>query len=218
MAVGLIATKRGMTRIFDEATGSSIPVVVAEVSPNRVVQLKTLEQDGYTAIQVTTGEQKASRLTKPAAGHFAKSSALPGMELMEFTVSPDELQTYQVGSEVTVEHFKVGQKIDVSGVSKGRGFAGVIARHNFSSQRASHGNSLSHNAPGSIGQNQTPGRVFKGKKMAGQYGNARCTVQNLEVVRIDPKRNLILIKGAVPGATGGQIVIRPAVKLNEAVA
>lgn len=212
MSMGLVARKCGMTRIFDANEGISIPVTVVEVEPNRVTQIKSMETDGYCALQVTKGSCKPSRLSKPMAGHFAKSEVLPGDGLWEFRIEANELKNYTVGKELTVEMFKAGQKVDVSGVSRGRGFSGVIQRHNFSSQRASHGNSLSHNAPGSIGQNQSPGRVFKGKKMAGQYGNTRRTVQNLEVVRVDLERNVLLIKGAVPGAPGGNVIVRPAVK------
>lgn len=212
MSIGLVATKCGMTRVFDPETGTSIPVTVAEVKPNRVVQIKTIENDGYSAIQVTSGECKASRLSKPLAGHYAKANVIAGNVLWEFRVSAEECSTTTVGSEITASLFNEGQMVDVIGTSKGRGFSGVIRRHNFSSQRASHGNSLSHNAPGSIGQNQSPGRVFKGKKMAGQWGNVRCTVQNLQVIRVDLERNVLLIRGAVPGAPGGRIIICPAVK------
>lgn len=214
MPMGLIAVKCGMTRIFDSENGNSIPVSVLEIKPNRVVQVKTAERDGYDAVQVTSGECKASRLSKPLAGHYAKAQVIAGTELCEFRGTPEELQSITVGSELTVELFKVGQKVDVTGVTKGRGFTGTITRHNFSSQRASHGNSLSHNAPGSIGQNQSPGRVFKGKKMAGQYGNCRRTIQNLEVIRVDLDRNVLLVKGAIPGAPGGKVIVRPAVKQN----
>ncbi len=212
MSVGVIAIKRGMTRIFDEENGSSIPVVVAEINNNRIVQIKSLETDGYSAIQVTCGEKKITNVSKPLAGHYAKTGVTPGIELFEFRCDAETFKDYKVGDTLKVDRFRVGQKIDVSGVSKGRGFSGVITRHNFKSQRATHGNSLSHNAPGSIGQNQTPGRVFKGKKMAGQHGNTNCTIQNLEVVRVDSERSLLLIKGAVPGATGGRLVIYPSVK------
>jgi len=213
--IGVVATKCGMTRIFDAESGASIPVTVASVQPNRVVQVKTLENDGYIAIQVTGGEEvKPSRVTKAEAGHFAKANVVAGKDLMEFRASAEECKHYTVGSEIAADFFKAGQKIDVTGLTRGRGFTGCIVRHNFSSQRASHGNSLSHNAPGSIGQNQTPGRVFKGKKMAGQYGNTQRTIQNLEVVRVDLDRHVILIKGAVPGAPGGKLIIYPAVKHN----
>lgn len=214
MSMGVVATKCGMTRIFDVESGASIPVTVAFVAPNRVVQIKTLENDGYSAIQVTSGEVKPHRMTKAEAGHFAKAKVVAGKGLIEFRGSVEECNAFTVGSEIKVDFFKAGQKIDVTGVSRGRGFTGCIVRHNFNSQRASHGNSLSHNTPGSIGQNQTPGRVFKGKKMAGQYGNTQRTVQNLEVVRVDLERNVILIKGGVPGAPGGKLIIYPAVKHN----
>lgn len=215
MSIGLVARKCGMTRIFDANEGSSIPVTVILVEPNRVTQVKTIENDGYTAIQVTKGNKKPSRLTKPEIGHFAKASVEPGEGLWEFRGTPQEISKFSVGNELTVEVFKAGQTVDVSGTTKGRGFSGVIRRHNFSSQRATHGNSLSHNAPGSIGQNQSPGRVFKGKKMAGQYGNTRQTIQNLKVIRVDVERNLLLVQGAVPGAPGGDVIIRPAVKAKE---
>ncbi len=217
MAIGLVASKCGMTRVFDANEGRSIPVTVVLVEANRVTQVKTDETDGYFAVQITKGSQKPSRLNKPQIGHFAKAQVEPGLGLYEFRVTSDEISKYTVGNELTVSLFKEGQIVDVTGISKGRGFSGVIKRHNFSSQRASHGNSLSHNAPGSIGQNQSPGRVFKGKKMAGQLGNVRCTVQNLEIVKVDSERNVLLIKGAVPGAPGGNVIIRPAVKASEAV-
>jgi len=212
MSIGLIAIKCGMTRIFDLETGASIPVTVAEVKPNKIVQIKTLDNDGYVAIQVTQGEAKLNRLTKGLAGHYAKANVVPGKGLWEFRVTKEESESMAVGGELAVELFTVGQKIDVAGLTKGRGFTGTITRHNFRSQRASHGNSLSHNVPGSIGQNQTPGRVFKGKKMAGQYGNTRQMIQNLEVVRVDKERNVLLIKGGVPGAPGGKLMICPSVK------
>ena len=215
MSIGVIATKCGMTRIFDTESGASIPVTVALVQPNRVVQLKTLEKDGYTAIQVTHGEVKQNRLTKASAGHFAKAKVVPGKDLMEFRADSTTCAGFDVGSEIKVDFFKVGQKVDVTGTTKGRGFSGVIRRHNFSSQRASHGNSLSHNAPGSIGQNQSPGRVFKGKKMCGHLGNAQRTVMSQQIVRVDSERNLILVKGAIPGAPGGEVFIRHAVKVQQ---
>lgn len=215
MSMGLVAKKCGMTRVFDANEGRSIPVTVVLVEPNRVTQVKTNETDGYCAVQVTKGNQKPSRLNKPLIGHFAKAQVEPGRGLWEFRINAEDISKYSVGSEITASFFQTGQIVDVTGTSKGRGFAGVIRRHNFSSQRASHGNSLSHNAPGSIGQNQSPGRVFKGKKMAGQLGNVRCTVQNLEVIRVDSDRNVLLIKGAVPGAPGGDVIIRPAVKSTD---
>jgi large subunit ribosomal protein L3 len=209
MSVGLIGRKAGMTRIFTE-DGVSVPVTVIEVDPNRVTQVKTADQDGYAAIQVTTGTVKANRLNKPEAGHFAKANVEAGRGLWEFRLSGDE--EINVGTLLTVERFEAGQKVDVSGQSKGKGFQGGIKRWNFSMQDATHGNSLSHRAPGSIGQCQTPGRVWKGKKMAGHMGAERVTVQTLEVVRVDAERNLLLIKGAVPGATGGDVIVKPAVK------
>ena len=209
MTVGLIGRKAGMTRVFTE-DGVSVPVTVIEVEPNRVTAVKTEETDGYTAVQVTTGAKKANRLSKPEAGNFAKAGVEAGRGLWEFRLSGgDEVN---VGEELTVARFEAGQKVDVTGQSKGKGFQGGVKRWNFSMQDATHGNSLSHRAPGSIGQCQTPGRVWKGKKMAGQMGNAQVTVQTLEVVRVDAERNLLLIKGAVPGATGGDVIVKPAVK------
>ncbi len=208
MTIGIVGRKSGMTRIFTDE-GLSVPVTVLEVSPNRVTQVKTADTDGYSAIQVTAGEKRASRLTKSEKGHFAKAECEAGRGLWEFRVEGEE---YAVGSELTVGLFEAGQKVDVTGTSKGKGFAGGVKRWNFKTQDATHGNSLSHRAPGSIGQCQTPGRVFKGKKMAGQMGAERVTTQNLEVVKVDAERNLILIKGAVPGAPGGDVIVRPAVK------
>ena len=212
MAIGLIGRKVGMTRIFTE-DGGSVPVTVIEATPNRVTQLRTEDTDGYRALQVTAGTKKANRVNKPAAGHFAKAGVEAGRGLWEFRLASDEGDGIEVGSEITVEIFNDAKKVDVTGTSKGKGFAGVIKRWNFSSQRMTHGNSLSHRAPGSIGQNQTPGRVFKGKKMAGQMGNKQMTVQSLEVVRVDAENNLLLVKGAIPGATGGDVIVKPAVKL-----
>jgi large subunit ribosomal protein L3 len=202
-----------MTRIFTE-TGSSIPVTVVEVLPNRVTQIKTVETDGYSAIQVTAGSVKASHVSKSEAGHFAKAGVDAGRGLWEFRAEAAELTEQEIlaGSELTVEKFEAGQKVDVTGTSKGKGFQGVIKRYNFRMQDATHGNSLSHRAPGSIGQCQTPGRVWKGKKMAGQMGNVRSTTQGLEVVKVDVENNLLMIKGAVPGATGTDVIISPAVK------
>ncbi|MED5238703.1 MAG: 50S ribosomal protein L3 [Pseudomonadota bacterium] len=208
MAIGVIGRKCGMTRVFTEE-GVSVPVTVIEVTPNRVAQVKTEESDGYQAVQVTVGERRASRVTKAQAGHFSKAGVEAGRGVWEFRAEAGELQA---GSEVTVEGFEAGQIIDVTGTSKGKGFAGGVKRWNFSTQDMTHGNSLSHRAPGSIGQNQTPGRVFKGKKMAGHMGAERVTVQNLEVVRVDAEKNLLLVKGAVPGATGGDVIVRLAVK------
>ncbi|MCG8314667.1 MAG: 50S ribosomal protein L3 [Pseudomonadales bacterium] len=211
MAIGLVGRKCGMTRVFTE-DGGSTPVTVIEVDPNRVTQVKTLETDGYTSVQVTTGVRKASRLSKAEAGHFAKGGVEAGRGLWEFRVDADQAAGLNVGDTVEVGMFEAGQKVDVSGTSKGKGFAGAVKRWNFRTQDATHGNSLSHRAPGSIGQCQTPGRVFKGKKMAGHLGAKRITVQSLEVVRVDAERNLVLVKGAVPGATGNDVVVRPAVK------
>ncbi|MDN6296852.1 MAG: 50S ribosomal protein L3 [Halomonas sp.] len=210
MTIGLVGTKAGMTRVFTE-DGASVPVTVIEVDPNRVTRVKSVESDGYAAVQVTTGSRKAKHLTKAQAGQFAKAGVEAGRSLMEFRLEEGE-QAPEVGGELTVSLFEAGQLIDVTGTSKGKGFQGGVKRWNFSTQDMTHGNSLAHRAPGSIGMCQTPGRVFKGKKMAGQMGNARCTVQSLEVVRIDAERNLLLIKGAVPGATGSDVIVRSAVK------
>ncbi len=212
MTIGIVGRKSGMTRIFTDE-GLSIPVTVLEVSPNLVTQVKNVEADGYSAVQVTTGEKRSSRVSQPEKGHFAKAEATAGRGLWEFRSEGGE--DYAVGSQITVDLFEAGQKVDVTGVSKGKGFAGGVKRWNFRMQDATHGNSLSHRAPGSIGQCQTPGRVFKGKKMAGHMGAARVTTQNLEVVRVDVERSLILIKGAVPGAPGGDVVVRPAVKARK---
>ena len=209
MTIGIVGRKCGMTRVFSE-DGASIPVTVIEVEPNRITQIKTLESDGYNAIQVTTGVRRASRVTKSAAGHFAKADVAAGSGLWELRT--DALDGLEAGGQITLEQFEQGQKVDVTGISKGKGFQGAIKRWNFHRQDMTHGNSLSHRAPGSIGQNQTPGRVFKGKKMAGHMGSERVTSQNLEVVRIDADRNLLLIKGAVPGAPGGDVIVRPAIK------
>lgn len=213
MSIGLVGRKSGMTRIFTES-GSSIPVTVVEVLPNRVTQVKTVENDGYSAVQITTGSVKGSHLSKSQAGHYSKTGIDAGRGLWEFRAKESDLAEKEVGPgfEFTVETFAEGQKVDVTGTSKGKGFQGVIKRHNFRMQDATHGNSLSHRAPGSIGQCQTPGRVWKGKKMSGQMGNERSTTQGLEVVKIDLENNLILIKGAVPGATGADVIISPAVK------
>ncbi len=210
MTIGLVGRKTGMTRVFTE-DGVSIPVTVVEVSPNRVTQIKELDADGYRAIQVTAGSRKASRVNKSAAGHYAKAGVEAGTGLWEFRLDAGE-DAPEVGAELTVDRFEAGQKVDVAGKSKGKGFQGGVKRWNFKMQDATHGNSLSHRAPGSIGQCQTPGRVFKGKKMAGQMGNVAVTTHGLEVVRVDVERNLLLIKGAVPGAPGGDVVVRPAVK------
>jgi len=210
MTIGLVGKKSGMTRVFTE-DGVSVPVTVIEVSPNRVTQVRSLEKDGYAAIQVTTGERKAKHLTKAEAGHFAKAGVEAGHGLVEFRLAEGD-EAPEVGGELNVSLFEVGQIIDVTGTSKGKGFQGGVKRWNFRMQDATHGNSLSHRAPGSIGQCQTPGRVFKGKKMAGHMGAERSTVQSLEVVRVDAERNLLLVKGGVPGAPGGQVIVRPAVK------
>jgi large subunit ribosomal protein L3 len=210
MAIGLVGRKSGMTRVFTE-DGASIPVTVVEVSPNRVTQIKELETDGYRAIQVTAGNRKASKVSKSEAGHFAKAGVEAGAGLWEFRLGEAD-EAPEVGAELTVERFEAGQKVDVAGKSKGKGFQGGVKRWNFSMQDATHGNSLSHRAPGSIGQCQTPGRVFKGKKMAGHMGAESVTTQGLEIVRVDAERNLLLIKGAVPGAPGGDVIVRPAVK------
>ncbi|GAB2727481.1 50S ribosomal protein L3 [Halomonas garicola] len=210
MTIGLVGKKAGMTRVFTES-GASVPVTVIEVEPNRITRVKSVESDGYAAIQVTTGSRKAKHLTRAQAGQFAKAGVEAGRSLMEFRLAEGE-EAPEVGGELTVSLFEAGQMIDVTGTSKGKGFQGGVKRWNFNTQDATHGNSLAHRAPGSIGMCQTPGRVFKGKKMAGQMGNARCTVQSLEVVRIDAERNLLLIKGAVPGATGSDVIVRSAVK------
>ena len=211
MTVGVVGTKSGMTRVFTEAS-ASIPVTVVSVEPNRVTQVKTPATDGYHALQVTTGPVKANRVAKPMAGHFAKANTPAGRGLWEFRLDQAPAEPIEPGAELKVDQFVEGQKVDVTGVSKGKGYAGVIKRWNFSAQGWSHGNSLSHRAPGSIGQCQTPGRVFKGKKMAGHMGAKRVTTQNLTIVRVDEERNLLLIKGAVPGPAGGDVYIRPAVK------
>jgi large subunit ribosomal protein L3 len=219
MALGIIGRKRGMTRMFTEA-GTSIPVTVVEAPPNRVTQLKTPENEGYSAIQVTCGNSRPSanrrpiRINKPQSGHFAKSKLEAGRGLWEFRLNEVEAKDIQVGSQITVTIFTNGQKVDVAGLTKGKGFAGTVKRHHFSTQDMTHGNSLSHRAPGSIGQNQTPGRVFKGKRMAGHMGHVRRTILNLEIAQVDVGRNLLLIKGAVPGAPGGDVVVRPAIKVK----
>lgn len=210
MSVGIVGRKCGMTRVFND-DGISVPVTVVEVDPNRITQVKTDDTDGYPAVQVTAGKRRSSRVTKPLAGHYAKAKVEAGRGLWEFRLDGLE-EGFEVGSEISVERFEAGQTVDVTGTSKGKGYAGVIKRWNFNTQDATHGNSLSHRAPGSIGQNQSPGKVFKGKKMAGHMGAERVTVQNLEVVRVDAERNLLLIKGAVPGAPGGDVIVRPAVK------
>jgi len=210
MTIGVVGRKCGMTRIFTEE-GVSIPVTVIEVEPNRVTQFKTEETDGYRAVQITVGERRASRVTKAQAGHFAKASVAAGRGVWEFRVDGSDT-TFNSGDQLSVELFQAGQMVDVTGQSKGKGFAGTIKRWNFRGQDNTHGNSLSHRVPGSIGQCQTPGRVFKGKKMCGHMGAERVTVQSLEVVRVDSEHNLLLVKGAIPGATGSDVIVRPAAK------
>jgi large subunit ribosomal protein L3 len=211
MSIGVIGRKLGMTRIFTQ-DGKSIPVTVIEVEANRVTQVKSVETDGYNAIQITTGTKKASRLTMPEKGHFAEAQVEAGRGLWEFRLTDAELANYQVGSEVKVDLFNEIQKVDVTGTSKGKGFAGTVKRWNFRTQDMTHGNSRSHRVPGSTGQNQTPGRVFKGKRMCGHLGNVKVTVQCLDVVRVDVERNVLLVKGAVPGAVNGNVVVKPSVK------
>lgn len=211
MSLGLVGRKVGMTRIFTD-DGTAVPVTVLDMSDNRVTQIKTAESDGYTAVQVAFGKRRASRVNKAVAGHLAKAGVAPAALLKEFPVKPDALADLKVGSALSVEIFQVGQKVDVTGTSIGKGYAGVIKRHNFSSNRASHGNSRSHNVPGSIGAAQDPGRVFPGKRMSGHLGDVKATIQLLEVARVDAARQLLLVKGAVPGAKGGNVVVRPSVK------
>ncbi|QCI21231.1 50S ribosomal protein L3 [Buchnera aphidicola (Hyperomyzus lactucae)] len=208
--IGLVGRKIGMTRIFTKE-GVSLPVTVIELQENRITQVKNVKTDLYCAIQVTTGVKKSNRLTKPKAGHFLKSGVIPGRGLWEFRIHKNEI--FKVGESIKINIFNNVKKVDVTGFSKGKGFSGTVKRWNFHTQDATHGNSLSHRVPGSIGQNQTPGRVFKGKKMAGQLGNHRVTVQNLNIVKIDEKRNLLLVKGAVPGATGSNLIVKPAIKV-----
>jgi large subunit ribosomal protein L3 len=211
MSLGLVGRKVGMTRIFTD-DGDSIPVTVVEVGDNRVTQIKTDETDGYTAVQVTFGTRRASRVTKPLAGHLAKAGVEAGEVIKEFRVDAARAAEFQPGANISVDLFEVGQKIDVQGVTIGKGYAGTIKRYNFSSGRASHGNSRSHNVPGSIGMAQDPGRVFPGKRMTGHMGDVTRTVQNLEIAKIDAERKLLLVKGAIPGAKGGQVIVTPAVK------
>jgi len=211
MTIGLVGRKVGMTRIFTD-DGATVPVTVLDVSDNRITQIKTPERDGYAAVQVTFGKRRASRVSKPLAGHLAKAGVEAGHTLREFRAKAEELASLKVGGKIGVEMFKVGQKVDVSGVTIGKGFAGVIKRHHFASGRASHGNSISHNKPGSTGQAQDPGRVFPGKRMAGHLGDKRRTVSKLVVVRVDTERQLLLIKGSVPGSSGRDVIVRPAVK------
>ena len=211
MSLGLVGRKIGMTRIFTD-DGTSLPVTVLDVSNNRVTQIKSATTDGYSAVQVAFGVRRASRVTKAAAGHYAKAGVEAGSVLKEFTITPEQLSGLQAAGVIGVDIFKVGQKVDVTGVTIGKGYAGTIKRHHFKSGRASHGNSKSHNVPGSIGMAQDPGRVFPGKRMTGHLGDVQRTVQNLEIVRIDTVRQLLLVKGAIPGAKGGDVVVRPAVK------
>ena len=215
MTMGLVRRKCGMTRVFTE-DGISIPVTVIEAQPNQITQVKTVESDGYRALQVSAGSRKASRVSRPQAGHFAQAKVAAGDLFAEFRLNDADEGEYEMGGELKVDVFEEGQKVDVIGTSIGKGFAGTIKRHHFSHQDNTHGNSLSHRAPGSIGQNQTPGRVFKGKKMSGHMGNVRRTVQNLVVVRVDAERNLLLIRGAVPGHKGGRVIVRPAIKARGA--
>ena len=214
MKIGLVGRKRGMTRVFTEE-GASIPVTVIEVDPNRVTQVKSDETDGYRSVQVTFGKRRANLVNKPVAGHYGKAGVEAGEGLWELRLPEGIGEELETGSELNVDMFEAGEIVDVTGTSKGKGFAGGVKRHNFRMQDATHGNSLAHRAPGSIGQCQTPGRVFKGKKMAGHMGDERVTTQNLEVVRVDAERNLLLIKGAVPGAAGGAVMVRPAVKVAQ---
>ncbi len=214
MTIGIVGKKQGMTRIFTEQ-GQSVPVTVIEAGPNRITALIDVERNGYRAIQVSYGKKRRSLINKPQAGTLAKAEVESAEGLHEFRLDKDEGEALLPGSEIKVDIFEIGQKVDVTGTTIGKGYAGVIKRHHFSSQRMSHGNSKAHRAPGSIGQNQSPGKVFKGKKMAGQMGNAKQTIQNLEVVKIDMDRNLVLIKGAIPGAKGGNVIIKPAVKARQ---
>ncbi|MCL6556023.1 MAG: 50S ribosomal protein L3 [Burkholderiales bacterium] len=211
MSLGLVGRKIGMTRLFTD-DGRAIPVTVVDVSNNRVTQIKTPQTDGYAAVQVTYGKRRASRVTKPMAGHFAKAGVEAGHVVREFRVAESDLPQFTLGKVIGADLFQPGQLVDVTGITKGKGFAGTIKRHNFGSQRASHGNSLSHNVPGSIGMAQDPGRVFPGKRMAGHMGAVRRTVQKLEIVRVDTERQVLLIKGAVPGAKGSDLLVRPSVK------
>ena len=217
MTIGLVGRKVGMTRIFTD-DGGTLPVTVLDVSDNRITQIKSAENDGYAAVQVAFGKRRASRVRKPIAGHLAKAGVEAGHTLKEFRAKADEIADLKVGGKIGVELFKVGQKVDVQGVTVGKGFAGVIKRHHMGGQNASHGNSLSHRVPGSTGQNQSPGRVFPGKRMPGHLGDARRTILTLEVVRIDAERQLLLIKGSVPGSSGRDVVVRPAIKLQKPAA
>jgi len=216
MSLGLVGRKVGMTRVFTDE-GDTVPVTVVDVSNNRVTQIKTAETDGYAAVQVAYGRRRASRVNKAAAGHFAKAGVEAGHTLREFRIKPDEAANLKIGGAIGVDIFKVGQKVDVSGTTQGKGFAGVIKRHHFSSNRASHGNSVSHNKPGSIGMNQDPGRVFPGKRMAGHLGAASSTVQNVEIIRVDIERQLLLIRGALPGSRGGGVTVKPTTRAARVV-
>jgi large subunit ribosomal protein L3 len=211
MAIGVVGRKRGMTRVFTDA-GETVPVTVVEVLPNRVTQVKSVDKDGYRAVQVTYGQRRPQLLSKAVAGHFGKASVAPGRALVEFRLAEKEGAELKAGSEITADMFKVGAAVDVTGTTIGKGFAGTIKRHNFAGGMASHGNSVSHRAPGSIGQRQTPGRVFLGKRMSGHMGTVRRTTENLKVVEVDTERNLLLIRGAVPGAEGGEVFVRPSLK------
>lgn len=211
MAIGLVGKKCGMTRVFTE-TGASIPVTVVEVNANRITQLKNTDVDGYQAIQITTGTRRDSRVTAAQKGHFAKAGVAAGRGVWEFRANESDLEGREIGGEILADLFEQGQMVDVTGQSKGKGFQGGVKRHNFSMQDATHGNSVSHRAIGSTGQNQSPGKVFKGKKMPGQMGNKRVTVQGLEVISVDVEKGLLVIKGAIPGATGGDVIVRPSVK------
>jgi large subunit ribosomal protein L3 len=213
MSLGLIGRKVGMTRIFTEE-GASIPVTVLEVKPNRVTQIKTIQTDGYNGLQVAFGERRPSRVTKALAGHYAKSGVAAGSGIQEFSVESDALSTFSAGQDIKVDIFTAGQIVDVTGTSLGKGFAGAIKRHHFSSNRASHGNSKAHKKPGSTGMAQDPGRIFPGKRMPGHLGAVQVTTQNLEIIRVDVERNLLLIKGAIPGSKGGDVVVRPAIKVK----
>jgi large subunit ribosomal protein L3 len=217
MAIGLVGRKVGMTRIFTD-DGATVPVTVLDVSDNRITQIKTAEKDGYAAVQVAFGKRRASRVTKPLAGHLAKAAVEAGHTLKEFRAKAEDLASLKVGGKIGVEIFQVGQKVDVQGVTIGKGFAGTIKRHHFGGQNASHGNSISHRVPGSTGQNQSPGHVFKGQRMAGHLGDATRTISNLMVVRVDAERQLLLVKGSVPGSSGRDVLVRPAVKLQKVAA
>jgi len=209
--LGLVGRKAGMTRVFNEA-GEAVPVTVIEALPNRVTQVRSQEADGYRALQVAVGERKASHLSKPLAGHYAKVKVAPGQSIVEFRVGAEEAKDLAAGAEIKVDLFAVGEIVNVTGTTIGKGFAGVMKRHNFGGMPATHGVSVSHRVPGSIGQRQTPGRVFRGKRMSGHMGVQRRTIENLQVVRVDAERNLLLIRGAVPGAPGGQVIVRPSIK------